>query len=156
MTATILFLDFIIKALDYLSHKTIYDVLFRYNFNPYIINCITEWLTDRKQNVIPMGENSTLLNIILDVSRQSVLESLLFNIVFSTGPVTKRCWKNKYVDDCKIGFTVSVGDNYTEIKKYLSILSNWAKEFGFIFSTSKCSVVTWILYPIQFYCKIKY
>ena len=97
----VIYLDFQ-KAFDKVQHLRLIFKLNAYGMGNSIINCIEEWLTDRRQRVVVVGEVSSLKSVLSGVPQESVLEPILFLVYIDdleevvTGKILK------FADDTKL------------------------------------------------------
>ena len=68
------------KAFDSVPHKALLEKLKDIGLNRLLLKCITDYLTNRKQQVVVNGETSEELSVLSDVPQESVLGPLLFLI----------------------------------------------------------------------------
>ena len=71
------------KAFDSVSHELLMSKLASIQVNPYIIQWIRCYLTNRSQLVVVGGEVSTVLSVLSGVPQGSVLGPLLFILLLN-------------------------------------------------------------------------
>ena len=69
------------KAFDFVSHQILYNKLKLYNINPYVINRMINFLSNRKLRVVVDGVTTKLVEIDRDVRQRTVLDPVLFSIM---------------------------------------------------------------------------
>ena len=69
------------KAFHSVSHKIVCDKLKFYNWNPFIINCIISFLSDRKQRVVVDGVTTKYVDINRGILQVAAVGPVLFSIV---------------------------------------------------------------------------
>ena len=74
-----MFLD-LKKAFDTVPHQSLMEKLVRLNLNPFILQWLCSYLTNRQQKVVVGGEESGTIPVISDVPQRLVLGPLLFLI----------------------------------------------------------------------------
>ena len=99
------------KAFDLVSHQIVCNKLRSYNINPYVINWIINFLTDRKQRVVVDGVTTKFTEIGRGVPQGTVLGPVLFSIMVNdinaVNPETNLLIK--YADD--ITLSIPIGPN---------------------------------------------
>ena len=99
------------KAFDLVSHQIVCNKLKSYNINPYVINWIINFLTDRKQRVVVDGVTTKFTEIGRGVPQGTVLGPVLFSIMVNdinaVNPETNLLIK--YADD--ITLSIPIGPN---------------------------------------------
>ena len=69
------------KAFDFVSHQIICNKLKLYNINPYVINRMINFLSNRKLRVVVDGVTTKLVEIDRGVRQRTVLDPVLFSIM---------------------------------------------------------------------------
>ena len=69
------------KAFDFVSHQIICNKLKLYNINPYVINRMINFLSNRKLRVVVDGVTTKLVEIDGGVRQRTVLDPVLFSIM---------------------------------------------------------------------------
>ena len=69
------------KAFDFVSHQILCNKLKLYNINPYVINRMINFLSNRKLRVVVDGVTTKLVEIDRDVRQRTVLDPALFSIM---------------------------------------------------------------------------
>ena len=96
---------------DLVSHQIVCNKLKSYNINPYVINWIINFLTDRKQRVVVDGVTTKFTEIGRGVPQGTVLGPVLFSIMVNdinaVNPETNLLIK--YADD--ITLSIPIGPN---------------------------------------------
>ena len=69
------------KAFDFVSHQILCNKLKLYNINPYVINRMINFLSNRKLRVVVDGVTTKLVEIDRDVRQRTVLDPVLFSIM---------------------------------------------------------------------------
>ena len=75
------------KAFDCVPHATLLNKLLLFNFNPFIVNWVHNYLTNREQFLVVDGSHSQSLAFISGVLQGSVLGPLLFWHILIMFPV---------------------------------------------------------------------
>ena len=96
------------KAFDYVSHYLLSEKLKALKVNPYIINWIIDFLSDRSQRVTVDGITTEYVNINRGVPQGSVLGPVLFSIMVNDiGTICKeKSLMIKFADDLTLSAPV--------------------------------------------------
>ena len=69
------------KAFDFVSHQILCNKLKLYNINPYVVNRMINFLSNRKLRVVVDGVTTKLVEIDRGVRQRTVLDPVLFSIM---------------------------------------------------------------------------
>ena len=69
------------KAFDFVSHQILCNKLKLYNINPYVVNRMINFLSNRKLRVVVDGVTTKLVEIDGGVRQRTVLDPVLFSIM---------------------------------------------------------------------------
>ena len=114
------------KAFDSVSHNIICKKLESTNINPYIINWIANFLTDRRQRVIVNGIETNYMNINKGVPQGTVLGPFLFSLMIND--LTVKDPANilvKFADDMTVGAPVQ--NNYDSALLEVDNIEKWTE-----------------------------
>ena len=123
----IIYLDFQ-KAFDKVPHQRLLLKLEAYGFGDGIIDCIEQWLTDRKQRVVVDGEVSNWKSVLRGVPQGSVLGPLLFLIYINdlNDNITSNVLK--FADDTKVFRRVNNDGDKQHLQNDLDRLVKWSEK----------------------------
>ena len=125
------------KAFDTVPHDIICEKLKATDLNPYIINWIINFLSNRKQRVVVDGIETEYVHINRRVPQGTVLGPFLFSLMVND--IKPKDRENnisvKFADDMTVSTPVKTsGDTaFNEVKN----ISNWANENRMILNFSK-------------------
>ena len=125
------------KAFDTVPHEIICEKLKATDLNPYIINWMINFLSNRKQRVVVDGIETEYVHINRGVPQGTVLGPFLFSLMVND--IKPKDPENnmlvKFADDMTVSAPVkTTGDTaFNEVKN----ISDWAKENRMILNFSK-------------------
>ena len=132
----VIYLDFQ-NAFDKVPHQRLILKLKSHGMGNSIINCIEQWLTDRKQRVVVDGEVSSGKSVLSGVPQGSVLGHILFLVYINdleegvTGTILK------FADDTKLFTkTKDIGDKQT-LQDDIELVK-WSEKWQMLFNFGKC------------------
>ena len=102
-----------------------------------MLNWISAFLTDRKQQVILNGETSQLQPVISGVPQGSVLGPLLFLCYINDIPSAVKSKIKLYTDDALLYRDIN-SEDIIVLQEDLNTLSQWAKKWQMNFNPTKC------------------
>ena len=121
----VIYLDFQ-KAFDKVPHQRLILKLKSHGMGNSIINCIEQWLTDRRQRVVVDGEVSSWKSVLSGVPKGSVLGPILFLV---------------YINDLEegvIGKILKFADDTKLFTKTKTIGDKWSEQWQMLFNFGKC------------------
>ena len=97
------------KAFDTVSHYILSDKLKATNINPYVINWILDFLSQRKQRVVVDGITSEFIDINRGMPQGTFLGPILFSLMVNDIQLAdpRRNLLVKFADDITISIPVS-------------------------------------------------
>ncbi len=101
------------KAFDKVPYRRLITKLSSYQINPVITTWISEFLTNRKQQVTVHGKSSAAKDVTSGIPQGSVLGPLLFVIYINDLPEILKCEPYLFADDTKV-FRVIKDETDTE------------------------------------------
>ena len=115
------------KAFDTVSHYILSEKLKATDVNPYLINWILDFLSQRKQRVVVDGITTEFLHINRGVPQGPVLGPILFSLMVNDIQLVdpRRNLLVKFADDITISIPVSKDSTDTTINEVNSI-RDWA------------------------------
>ncbi|CAB4029518.1 Hypothetical predicted protein, partial [Paramuricea clavata] len=115
------------KAFDSVSHNIICKKLGKTNINPYVINWIRNFLTDRRQRVIVNGIETNYVDINKGVPQGTVLGPFLFSLMIND--LTVKGPNNnilvKFADDMTV--SAPVKNNYDSALAEVDNIEKWTE-----------------------------
>ena len=114
------------KAFDSVPHAIVCNKLMSLNINPYVINWIVSFLSNRKQRVVVDGFVTEFVSINRGVPQGTVLGPILFSIMVNDiRPVyPERNLLLKYADDLTLSVPVSAHQDHSLIE--VNSIQHWA------------------------------
>ena len=115
------------KAYDTVSHYILSEKLKATDINPYVINWILDFLSQRKQRVVVDGITTEFIHINRGVPQGTVLGPILFSLMVNDIQLAdpRRNLLVKFADDITISIPVSKDSTDTTINEVNSI-RDWA------------------------------
>ena len=112
---------------------------------------MASFLKDRKQRVVPNGENSTWVNAEVEVSQGSILGPLLFLIYMNDLSENLVSNPKLFVDDKSL-FSVIFGKDLSakNLNDDLNRISNWAFQWKISFNSDPNKQAQEVLFLVKF------
>jgi len=133
----VLFLDFS-KAFDRVSHNCLLHKLLHYGINGSVHNWITNFLSDRSQQVILDNCHSNPCKVSSGVPQGSVLGPLLFLLYINDLSKNITSTIRLYADDTVVYRIIHSTDDIQKLQEDLNTLYQWTKDWFMLFNISKC------------------
>lgn len=136
----LLILDFS-KAFDTVPHARLMGKLQYYGVSDGVTNWISNWLTDRKQNVVVDGESSEEVTVESGVPQGTVLGPLLF--LLYVNDIGEGITSNirLFADDCILYRCINDSNDVEALQSDLHRLVDWSATWQMHFNINKCSVM---------------
>ena len=117
------------KAFDHVSHYILSEKIKALNVNPYIINWIIDFLSDRRQRVIVDGKTTEYVNINRGVPQGSVLGPVLFSIMVNdiNAVHNEKSLMTKFADDLILSAPVKA-DEFDPSSDEIVNIQEWSLE----------------------------
>ncbi|CAB3989758.1 RNA-directed DNA polymerase from transposon BS [Paramuricea clavata] len=118
------------KAFDYVSHYILSEKLKALKVNPYIINWIIDFLSDRRQRVTVDGITTEYVNINRGVPQGSVLGPVLFSIMVTDDIGTiyeEKSLMTKFADDLTLSVPVKA-NGFDPSSDEIANIQKWSFE----------------------------
>ena len=116
------------KAFDTVSHKIIIEKLKSTKLNPYIINWIISFVSNRKQRVVVDGFTTNYLSINRGIPQGTVLGPILFSLMVND--ICAADEKNnllvKFVDNITVTVPVRNGKDSASLE--VNNMKDWCKK----------------------------
>lgn len=130
------------KAFDKVSHGLLIDKLIKSNINPYMVNWIRDFLSNRLQRVVIEGAASSDLLVSSGVPQGSVLGPTLFLVYINDISDNLNFSAIKlFADDALLFSQVNTLQDSVNFQEDLNILDQWAYNWKMNFNTDKCQIV---------------
>ena len=128
------------KAFDSVSHRPLLQKLLDIQLNPYIVQWVSSYLTNRSQLVVVEGTSSPVLPVLSGVPQGSVLGPLLFLIFINdvTTQVSAGSFLSLFADDMALYRTIRSTANFSIVQCDISSLSVWIKKHFLSLQPAKC------------------
>ena len=136
------------KAFDTVPHRRLIETLSYYGIRGPVLTWISDFLTDRKLQVLVNGCKSTMYEVLSGVPQGSVLGPLLF-IIYINMLIQKCETKNMflYADDIKIFKEIRSEDDMQDLQALIDKMYDWTNYSLLRFHPEKC--VTMRLTPTR-------
>ena len=116
------------KAFDSVSHRILVSKRRDVDINPYILNWLISFISNRKQRVEVDGIITEYIDITRNVPQGTVLGPILFSLMISDiKPVSPSSLLVKFVDDITVSIPVRAVDSNIAESEVRSIMK-WAKK----------------------------
>ena len=128
------------KAFDSVPHCLLLHKLSEICIDPFIIQWVHSYLTNRSQLVVVGGEQSSVLPVLSGVPQGSVLGPLLFliyinEVVFQVSPGSTM---SLFADDMALYRPISSATDYSILQCDISAIATWIKNNCLSLQPSKC------------------
>ena len=131
------------KSFDRLSHKLLIEKMIRDNFSPFVINFVSNYLSNRTQRVKWNNELSRIVSATSGVPQGSSFGPLLFAYFMSDFACDsfQNCLVVKYADDVTLcGVISNDTSDSTLLKAYSSFVSRSAENKMIINENKSCQL----------------
>lgn len=132
------------KAFDSVPHRKLLGKLQELGLNAYIVNWISDYLTNRTQSVVLNGVSSTTLPVLSGVPQGSILGPLLFLMYLNDINDTTISSGSKlvlYADDILLYRAVHSQEDYFALQQDVDTLAAWSSTKLLKFNPSKCKAM---------------
>ena len=133
----IIYLDFQ-KAFDKVPHQRLLLKLKAHGIGDSITDWIEQWLTDRRQRVVVVGEVSNWKPVLSGVPQGSVLGPILFLIYINDLDDSITSNVLKFADDTKLFRKVNTDGDKQHLQNDLDRLVKWSEKWQMLFNFGKC------------------
>lgn len=128
------------KAFDSVPHQPLIHKLEELGVDKYLLKWISNYLTERKQQVVVNGETSSALPVTSGVPQGSVLGPLLFifyvdgveSVTLSDGTVVM------FADDMVLYRPIHAHEDYLLLQRDINAIASWIARLHLQFSENKC------------------
>jgi len=132
------------KAFDSVPHKALLEKLKDIGLNRLLLKWITDYLTNRKQQVVVNGETSEELPVLSGVPQGSVLGPLLF-LIYINGiddiPLSPGTKLVIYADDVLLYKPIRSAVEYALLQKDVDAVGRWSTINHLKFNPTKCKAM---------------
>ena len=116
------------KAFDSVSHRILVSKLRDVDINPYILNWLISFISNRKQRVVVDNIITEYIDITRGVPQGTVLGPILFSLMINDiKPVSPSSLLVKFADDITVSIPVRAGDSNMAESEVSSIME-WAEK----------------------------
>ena len=121
------------KTFDSVPHRPLLQKLLDIQLNPYIVQWVSSYLTNRSQLVVVEGTSSPVLPVLSGVPQGSVLGPLLFLIFINdvTTQVSAGSFLSLFADDMALYRMIHSTADFSIVQCDISSLSVWIKTISF-------------------------
>ena len=141
------------KAFDVVPHQRLLNKLSFYGIVGKTHRWINNFLCGRTQRVLVDGHLSDPAGVGSGVPQGTVLGPLLFLLYINDLPlmVSPGTRIRLFADDCLIYRPIKSPEDHVILQRDLDAVSQWAKQWGMAFNTSKCNVLSTCSSSHRFY-----
>ena len=128
------------KAFDSVPHRPLLQKLVDIQLNPYIIQWVNSYLSNRSQLVVVEGTSSSILPVLSGVPQGSVLGPLLF-LIFINDVVTQISPGSSlslFADDMALYRPISSAGDLSVVQRDISSISTWVRVNFLSLQPTKC------------------
>lgn len=136
-----LFLDFE-KAFDKVPHRRLLLKLSRLNLNPFVLDWIRAFLTNREQFVHANNHSSSRSPVRSGVPQGTVLGPLLFLIYINDLPANISSNIRLFADDCVVYRPIHSGHDTRSLQEDLDKITDWCSKWLMTLNTTKTLLVS--------------
>ena len=143
------------KAFNTVPHRRLIYELSKYGINNKTVSWIKNFLSNRIQQVVVQGEESTWKVVTSGIPQGSVLGPLLFVVFINDLPDCVTSDAFLFAVDTKIFRVISNKEDREELQKDLTRLDQWGKDWLLKFHPQKCKCMTIGKDNKKFECKLQ-
>ena len=130
------------KAFDTVPHKRLIDVLRHYGIKDQVLAWVSDFLSERKFQVIVNGSKSEIFDVLSGVPQGSVLGPLLFIIYINLMiEIAGNAEMYLYADDLKLFKRIASEVEVEELQHSLDKLYDWTQYSLLKFHPNKCATM---------------
>ena len=126
------------KAFDKVPHRRLGQKLDYYGVRGSTLRWISDWLSERTQQVILDGTFSDSADVLSGVPQGSVLGPILFLLFINDLPDNIRSSIRLFADDCVLYRNITTQRDCEILQEDLDKLSLWEKDWLMEFNVGKC------------------
>lgn len=130
------------KAFDKINHKILIRKLRTFPIHPCLIQLLTSYLHDRKQQVCIYGEKSDSITPLSSVPQGSVLSPLLFALFMNDLPPLIVSNILLFADDLKIFAKINTLEDARQLQRDIDTIINWCDQNKLQLNVSKCFMIS--------------
>lgn len=129
------------KAFDKVPHRRLLLKLHNYGIRDNILTWISQFLTDRTQQVVLDGSSSSTAQVTSGVPQGTVLGPLLFLVYINDLPESVKAKTRLFADDCLLYSVIRTAADAKALQDDLDKLQEWEEKWLMKFNPSKCETI---------------
>ena len=131
------------KAFDTVPHSLLLTKLYELNLNPYLLQWIKSYLSNRSQYVCVDSISSSVVPVVSGVPQGSVLGPLLYIIYINdtAASISPNSDANMFADDIALYRIIKTSSDYVRLQEDINSVSTCIRHKQFQFNANKCKLV---------------